>query len=376
MPTIAPRPTSIASPRRLGRRLLGSPLVDVLTAPHGVDRYLELVRPAWTLRDPRARVVDVTRQTADSVTLTLRPNEVWQGFRPGQFVQVAVEIDGVRRTRCYSPACSVRAGAGPIELTVKVHSDGLVSRFLNEHARPGLVVGLSQAQGDFFLPPERPPHVLMISGGSGITPVMSMLRTLRDERHAGPITFLHYAPTPELALYRPQLDAIAANRPNIRVVRAYTRSPGAGELDGHFTPAQLRTAEPNYAQAETFACGPPPLLEAVRAAWASEDLDERLHVESFLPPALTIRSDEAQGTVHFAQTELSEPNDGRTLLEQAESAGLSPEFGCRMGICHSCACRKTAGRVRNVRTGDVSSHDEEEIQLCISVPAGDVALDL
>jgi ferredoxin len=55
---------------------------------------------------------------------------------------------------------------------------------------------------------------------------------------------------------------------------------------------------------------------------------------------------------------------------------LTPEFGCRMGICHSCACRKTAGRVRNVRTGEVSAPDEEEIQICISVPAGDVELDL
>src|SRR5437870_3534577 len=74
MPTTAPRPASIDSPLRFGRRLLGSSLVDALTAPHGVDRYIEQVRPASTLHDPRARVIDVRRQTADSVTLTLRPN--------------------------------------------------------------------------------------------------------------------------------------------------------------------------------------------------------------------------------------------------------------------------------------------------------------
>jgi ferredoxin-NADP reductase len=376
MPSATPRPSSITSPRRLGRRLLGSPLLEALAAPHGVDRYLELVRPAWTLRDPRARVLDVRRQTADSVTLTLRPNDAWAGFLPGQFVQVAVEIDGVRRTRCYSPACTAHAGDRAIELTVKAHAEGVVSSFLNERARPGIVVGLSQARGDFFLPLERPAHVLLISGGSGITPVMSMLRTLRDERHAGPITFLHYAPTPELGLYRAELDAIAASNRNMRVLRAYTRAPGAGDLDGHFTPEHLLVAEPRYARAETFACGPPTLLDAVRTKWASERLDHRLHVESFLPPTLAIASDEAKGTVHFARAGRSEPNDGRTLLEQAEHAGLTPEFGCRMGICHSCACRKTAGRVCNVRTGEVSAADEEEIQICISVPAGDVELDL
>jgi stearoyl-CoA 9-desaturase NADPH oxidoreductase len=376
MASTTQRPSSITSPRRLGRRLLGSPLLEALAAPHGVDRYLELVRPAWTLRDARARVLDVRRQTADSVTLTLRPNDAWEGFLPGQFVQVAVEIDGVRRTRCYSPACTAHAGDRTIELTVKAHPEGVVSRFLNERARPGMVVGLSQARGDFFLPPERPQRVLLISGGSGITPVLSMLRSLRDERHTGPITFLHYAPTPELALYGAELESIAATQANVRVVRAYTRAPGAGELDGHFSPAHLRTAAPGYAHAETFACGPPALLEAVRSAWAGERLDHRLHVESFLPPTLAIASDEAEGTVHFAQAGRSQPNDGRTLLEQAEHAGLTPEFGCRMGICHSCACRKTAGRVRNVRTGEVSASDEEEIQICISVPAGDVELDL
>ena len=70
------------------------------------------------------------------------------------------------------------------------------------------------------------------------------------------------------------------------------------------------------------------------------------------------------------------PNNGRSLLEQAEHAGLSPEFGCRMGICHTCTCRKTAGSVRNLVTGEVSSAEEEDIQICVSAPVGDVELDL
>src|ERR1700694_2447437 len=88
------------------RRLLRSPLIDLLVGPHGIDRYLELIRPNLTVRDARAEVVAVRRQTERSVTLTLRPNRAWSGFRAGQFVRVGVEIDGVRRTRTYSPACS------------------------------------------------------------------------------------------------------------------------------------------------------------------------------------------------------------------------------------------------------------------------------
>ena len=70
------------------------------------------------------------------------------------------------------------------------------------------------------------------------------------------------------------------------------------------------------------------------------------------------------------------PNSGRSLLEQAEHAGLSPQFGCRMGICHTCTCRKTAGSVRNLISGEVSRADEEDIQICVSAPLGDVELDL
>src|SRR5204863_7203939 len=107
MTTAVPtRPRQPMPARRLGRRLLGSGLLEALAAPHGVDRYLELIRPSWSLREARAVVTGVGRQTADSVTLTLRPNENWGSFSAGQFVRVTVEIDGVRQTRCYSAACS------------------------------------------------------------------------------------------------------------------------------------------------------------------------------------------------------------------------------------------------------------------------------
>ena len=354
--------------------LLRSNLVDNLVGPHGIDRYLELVRPSWTVNEPRGRVVRVERMTADSVTLTLKPNSAFGGFRPGQFVQVGVEIDGVRRTRCYSPASSAH-DCGILELTVKTHSDGLVSRYLARRARVGMVVALSEADGDFHLPHRRPDRVLLISGGSGITPVMSMLRTLCEERYAGHIDFVHYAPTAGEALYRSDLQRIAARHPNVRLLRSYTRVPAAGELDGHFGAAHLAAITGPEA-AETFACGPPAMLDAIRASWEAAGLEERLHVESFVPPTLAIRTDEPEGTVSFARAGAAAPNDGRTLLEQAEAAGLRPEFGCRMGICHTCSCRKTAGSVRNAITGEVSAAEDEEIRICVSVPVGDVQLEL
>jgi stearoyl-CoA 9-desaturase NADPH oxidoreductase len=367
-------PLPPAPVRRLGRRLLGSGLLEALAAPHGVDRYLELIRPSWSLREARAEIVEARRQTAGSVTLTLRPNENWKGFGTGQFVRLTVEIDGVRHTRCYSPACSEHA-AGRIEITVKAHPEGQVSGFLNRAARRGMVVGLSAADGDFILPADRPERLLLISGGSGITPVMSMLRTLCDEGHAGAVTFVHYAPTRDAVLYRSELRAIAARHPNVRVIHAYTREAG-GDLTGHLCREHLRAVAPDAAVAETYACGPPGLIESARSICAEDGTEQLLHVESFLPPSLALRSDRAEGSVSFARAGERVANNGRSLLEQAEQAGLNPQFGCRMGICHTCTCRKTAGSVSNLVTGEVSSAEEEDIQICVSVPVGDVELDL
>src|SRR5271163_885750 len=216
LPTAAP-------PRGLGRRLLGSSLLEALAYPHGVDRYVELVRPLLVTRDVRAEVTAVQRQTPKSITLTLCPNESWRGARAGQFVGVSVEIDGVHETRPYSPASSQHARGGALELTVSTHPDGKVSRYLREQARPGMIVGLTQAEGDFVLEEPRPLRVLLISGGSGITPVMAMLRTLCDEGFAGEIGFLNYARSPKLALYGAELDELANRRERIRVARGFTR---------------------------------------------------------------------------------------------------------------------------------------------------------
>jgi ferredoxin-NADP reductase len=336
--------------------MLSSPLLDLLVGPHGVDRYLELVRPTLTVREARATVLAVRRQTPRSVTLTLRPNAAFKGFRAGQFVRVGVEIGGVRLTRTYSPASSEYSGE--LEFTITVHPDGLVSRHLRQDIKAGPVVHLGQSgDGGFVLPSARPERLFLISGGSGATPVMSMLRTLRDEGHEGEVNFVHFARTAADWLYRPEVEAI----PNVRASFIATREGG-----GHLRKSPLGDLGGAYAA----VCGPPALLDAARELFPAD----RLLTETFTPPSLRITGAAAQGKLRFLKSGREAPIAAGTLLEQVEAAGLKPEFGCRMGICHTCTCRKTAGAVRDVRTGKVSDEEDEDIQLCVSVPAGDVAL--
>ncbi len=346
----------------LTRRVLRSPLVDLLTGPHGVDRYTELVEPTWTSGEARAKVIAVRRQTPRSVTLTLEPNRVFTGFRAGQHINLTVEIDGRRRTRPYSPASA--EGSPYIELTVGRHDGGLVSAYLCERARPGMVVGLDSVGGDFVLPATRPHRILFVSGGSGITPVMSMLRTLRSEGFTGDVAFLHYARSAVEACYRNELAAM----PGIKVLHGYTRSTAGSDVDGRFGAAHLAAAMPD-ADA-VFACGPPELIAAVR-----EHCDN-VSSESFVPPVFNIAAETSGGSVSFTDAGVEVTDDGRPLLVQAEAAGLTPESGCRMGICHSCTRRKTRGAVRNLITGAVSSAEQEDVQICVSVPVGDVDLAL
>jgi stearoyl-CoA 9-desaturase NADPH oxidoreductase len=339
------------------RRLLRSQLVDLLVGPHGIDRYLELVRPTLTVSEARAEVLAVRHQTARSVTLTLRPNTAWRGFRAGQFVRVGVEIDGVRRTRTYSPASSEHDAL--LELTVTEHPEGLVSRHLLRNVTAGTIVHLGGAGGEFMLPRPVPERLVLISGGSGVTPVMSMLRTLRDEGHTGEIRYIHYARTAKDWLYRAEVEALRGVRASFIATRE-----GGARLG--------RRAPRDIDGAHAVVCGPPPLLDAARALF---DADQLL-TETFTPPSLAVNGATAEGTVRFLRSGRETPIAGGSLLEQAEAAGLAPEFGCRMGICHTCTCRKTAGAVRDMRTGAISAEEDEDIQLCVSVPAGDVALQI
>ncbi|HEX7323645.1 MAG TPA: ferredoxin reductase [Mycobacterium sp.] len=352
----------------LTRRALGSSLVDLLAGPCGIDGYTQLVSGTWSATQARAKVVKVRRNTPRSVTLTLRPNDVFAGcsnFKAGQHINLTVDIDGRRRTRCYSPANA--EGQQLIELTVGLHDGGLVSTHLYRHAQPGMVVGLDGVGGDFVLPAVRPQRILLVSGGSGITPVMSMLRTLEAEgylRQKGEVAFIHYARTPAEADYRDELAAI----PGVRVLHGFTRSPESGQLQGYFTAEHLAAAMPS--PDAVYVCGPPALVSAVR-----EHCDHAVS-ESFVPPAPTALAESSGGQLVFAASDVAVTDDGRSLLDQAESAGLRPTSGCRMGICHTCTCRKTRGTVRNLITGAVSTADDEDIQICVSIPLGDVELSL
>lgn len=389
-----------ASLTRMARGIVESPrvlsVIEAMATPHAVDRYTELVDPMFTARDLRAEVTAVHRENDQSVTLTLRPTRQWRGFAAGQFIQIGVVVDGVRHFRCFSPCNSEHRADGALELTVKAGDDGLVSAYLYRQVRPGSVVDLEQADGAFRLPAERPDDLVLISGGSGITPVLSMLRTLVDEGHRGRVAFLHYVDRPENLVHAHELRRIAATQENVTVAVSYTgRGAGTAEaalpesppdgmleagvledgLKGRFASEHLAVAAPWFADAETYLCGPAPMMDTVRETYDRHGLGDVLHTEAFTVSRV-IPDEDAAGTVTFSASGTSADNSGETILEQAEGAGLSPEYGCRMGICFSCTAVRRSGCTRNVVSGEVDADPDQSIQLCINVPVGDVDVEV
>jgi ferredoxin-NADP reductase len=357
---------SMTIPKPMGT-LLRSRVVEALASPHGVDRYLEIVNPMWAAREVRARVVDIRREVdvpghPPVATITLQPTSTWEGHRAGQHVELSVDLPGAKRvTRVFTISSSDSKRGERFTVTLRANPDGQVSKFLVEQATIGTIVHLSQAKGEFTLPDRVPEHIVFITGGSGITPAMSMLRSLQKRTHRGRVTFLHYAQSPQHQIFAGELADVRTTGYGVDV---HLLHPELG--DPALTPMFLEKLVPGFRDTPTWACGPAPLIEAVQGAYDGSDA---LRIEYFKPPR--VGGGQAGGEVTFARSAQVSSNSGASLLEQAEAAGLTPTYGCRMGICFSCVTKKPEGTVRNILTGETSSLPDEDIRICVSAPEGD-----
>lgn len=342
-------------------------VLGAVTTPLVPADYLDVIDPLRSGAALRGRIQSITPETADAATVLIRPGRGWQGHLPGQYVRIGIDVDGVRLWRAYSLTSGPRRD-GLFAITVKAIPDGRVSNHIVRRARPGTVVQLDQATGDFHLPAHAPGRVLFVTAGSGITPVMGMLRNrLLDLPDA---VVVHSAPTAGDVIFGTELrDMAAAGR--IRLVERHT------DADGLLDPAELDDLVPDWADRQTWACGPTGLLDALEERWAGAGALERLHTERFRPHVVVTGEG---GTVSFARSRTVVESDGATpLLDAGEAAGVLMPSGCRMGICMGCVVPLESGAVRDLRSGTLTTAapgDGVKIQTCISAAAGPCSLDL
>src|ERR1700760_1381280 len=171
-----PDPGAPPNVPRLQRRILRA--IEALTTPLLPSDYLELLNPLWSTRELRGRIEHVEPETDDAATVVIKPGYGGGGQRPGQYLRIGVDIKGVRHWRAYSLTSEPGRADGRISITVKNVDEGVVSPYLVRHGRIGAIVSLGGVEGDFILPEDPPERLLFISAGSGITPIMSMLRSI------------------------------------------------------------------------------------------------------------------------------------------------------------------------------------------------------
>lgn len=335
-----------------------------------INDLLGQMHPLWSLDQVRARVEAVVTETPDTKTFLLRANRHWKGFQAGQHVVVELEINGVRHHRTYSLSSAPGTGR-MMAITVKRQSDGKVSEWMHRSLRRGDVLGLSPAMGDFTLPKTPPQNVLLLSAGSGVTPVMSLLRELQARRHTGSIVFVQACRSRADRIFGQELERLSRNWPALTVL--WHESASQGRMDV----TELLRAVPDHLSRETWLCGPTGFAEQFIAHWREQGQSNRLRCEFFGAPVRALPDDNSAATVRCSKSDRQfSARAGAPLLSEAELAGLQPKHGCRIGICQACKCVKRSGTVRNLTTGKLSSEANELIQLCVSSAASDLDLEI
>jgi len=376
---------------------------------------IQVLAPQWSTDAYRAQVISLRDEMDDMFTLVLKPktgliDRDWPAFQAGQFIELMVEKEGARILRCFSISSSpfYYEQTGLLELSIRIQQKGRITPWIREQLKVGSLVNISAAQGDFVLSNKSlskqalvkhylheagssnaifpnavksqkivdnqvADKLLFIAGGSGITPFRSMMQQLSSYENTVDIQLLYYSRDNQHILFQQEFEQLAKENDNLNITFIDS------ENDGFICTEHVQAYCSDYFLRTAFICGPSPMIQQARRVLAELDIvKDKIIFEFFGAAPIEIESN-AQGAVLFQSSDktiICEEGSIRTLLEQAEGAGISPVSGCRIGVCHQCICKKKSGIVFNTRTQEYSDTGSEEIQLCISVAQGDVVLDL
>jgi ferredoxin-NADP reductase len=292
------------------------------------------------------------------------------GHEPGQYVRIGFDIDGVRHWRAYSITSDSDREDGFISITPKLVETGVVSSYVVNKARVGTHVVLSDVEGEFTLTDPLAEKWLFISAGSGITPIMSMLRGLERRAALHDVVLLHSARTADEVIFRRHLHELEERYDGFRLHEQLTAK------HGRLSPDDLDELCPDWTEREAYLSGPSDLLDAMEERWQRDGDHDRLHIERFQPKTNAALAGEG-GSIWFAESEQEAESDGETpILVAGEEAGLSLPFGCREGVCHTCVGELHSGQVRDLRDGKVHGQEGQKVRTCISAPEGPVEIAL
>jgi ferredoxin-NADP reductase len=313
-------------------------------------------------------------------------------FQPGQFLTLDLVINGEPINRCYTISASA-ARPYRLSITVKRQPNGIVSNWLHDHLKPGDHIRAVGPLGSFMPPPGAQRKWLMLSGGSGVTPLMSMTRTSCDLGEERDIVFVHAARSPADIIFRDELAAIARHTPSLRL--AYICETASGEthwpgFTGRISLPMLQLIAPDFMEREVFCCGPTPFMDGARGLLGQAGFPmAHYSQESFkfeeLSPAEQEEASEVPA-VEFGDTfRIEFAKSGRvieclpdvTILAAAKGAGLKLPSSCTRGLCGTCKSRILSGTLDMKHEGGIRQREIDSgfALLCCSKPTSDMVID-
>jgi ferredoxin-NADP reductase len=342
-----------------------------LTTPLLPDDYFALIKPRWSTRELTGRVIRVRQEKGNAATIVVKPDFCFAPHEPGQYLRIGMEINGIRHWRAYSITSDPNHPEGVVSITVKHTEGGRMSPVFVGQVQPGQTVFLGEIEGGFTLPDPLPPCALFISAGSGITPIMAMLRELDRRDALRDAVHVHSCRDENDMIFGGMLRRMAARRPGYRLVEVHTSKVP------RFRPEDLDRHCPDWRERETFLSGPREMIDAVESYYEEQNRSGALHTERFQPVIGNGGGEGTGGTVHFRVSDCdTECDTGVSILVGGEQAGANLPFGCRMGICHTCVGRLQDGAVRDLRTGGIETASGQMIRTCINAPEGHIEIDL
>jgi ferredoxin-NADP reductase len=319
------------------------------------------------------RIAEVRRETPSAVTLVLedaeRPGPF--DFRPGQFFTLVTDIDGRPVRRAYS--ASSAPGAPRLEVTVKQVDGGRFSTHVHRNLRAGDRLSVRGPSGAFHADPAAAHEVVLIAAGSGVTPMMSMIRTL-----AGPISLLYCNRTEEDVIFADELLRLEKSAP-LSVTHVLTRE--RGRLDAAGVHGWLTELRPS-ADARYYLCGPEGLMDTVQGVLTERGVPaELVHREHYTSGDMTVTATAPQQLVvedgaHEVGSVLVEP--GQTLLDAGLAAGLPMPYSCTVGNCGDCMVRLRGGEVAMNGPNCLTPQQKADgyVLTCVGCPLSRVTLDI
>jgi len=362
-----------------------------------IETLLKSVQP-WSSDNDETLVCRAVRQETSDVKSFLfaasSPRRFQ--FKPGQFLTFSFEINGTTVNRCYTIASPPTRPYG-VAITVKRVPGGVTSNWLHETMQPGLTVLASGPLGAFSALSYPSSKYLLLSGGSGITPLMSMLRTFHDLGIEEDIIFVHAARTPDDIIFRTECAAIARYSPSVKLAHICENdgpmSPATG-YRGRISKNLLSLIAPDFLEREVFVCGPPGFMATARTILRERHFDmARYHEESFdfsTPSPATPEIAEADLTpttrgpkgkvyrIEFSKSRrVVDCPETMTVLDAARQAGLRLPSSCTKGVCGTCKSRLTSGSVTLEHGGGIRQKEIDAGMrlLCCSRPTSDIVVE-